>query len=72
MPTYRFTAEDVLPVVEHVGGMLEGIPPHLSVAACLMLAYTMVNGEAVPQDKIAQFLEDFTMLMDTWDMEAKN
>lgn len=70
MPTYRFTVDDVLPVVEHVGGMLEGIPPHLCVAACLMLAYAMINGKAVKQDDVGKFVEDFSMMMETWNLEV--
>jgi len=72
MPTYRFTSDDVIPVVELVGGVLDGIPPHLSVAACLMLCFTMVNGRAVPPQKVGKFVEDFSAMLEMWDMEAKN
>lgn len=72
MPTYRINADEVIPVVEMVGGMLNGIPSHFALAACLMLAYTMVNGKAVPQERLGEFLEDFSTLLDTWNMEVKN
>jgi len=71
MPTYRFNASEVLPVVELVGGVLGSTPPHLAVAACLMMGYAMVNGKAVPQEKVGKFVEDFSSLMEVWDMEAQ-
>jgi len=70
MPIYRFDTQEVLPVVELVGGVLGSTPPHLAVAACLMLGYAMTNGRAVPQEKIGKFVEDFSSLMELWDMEA--
>jgi hypothetical protein len=72
MPTYRFNAKEAVPVVEMVGGALNGAPPHLAVAACLMMAYAMVNGAAVPTAKVGKFVEDFSALLGAWDMEAQS
>lgn len=70
MPVYRYTTDEVMPVVEHIGGMLQGIPPHLSMAACLLLAYTMVKGTAPPKDKVGEMVDDFSTLMSIWEQET--
>ena len=63
-----FKLEELLPLIKVMGGALQGAPPHLVVAACMLYAYVAQHGEMPDVEKAGKMIEDFTALMACWDV----
>jgi hypothetical protein len=71
MGTHTFSMKDVVPVVEVVGEALDGAPSPLAAAACLIVAYGIITGEPLQEEKATKMVKDFSEMMQLWGLEPQ-